>query len=381
MKKTMIFIIVVAITVGIFGCGTDKKSNGTVTEQIDVSSDTTDLIIPEEQVVSGGTSQEMVDSFSGEASAAVMTVNGEPVDPGAFAFVANDFASKYAQSLVLMGAVPDVEKFKWTDKDPNFDGTYQDYVKFSSVEDIVPRYALLAEGKRRGVTLSDEDKQGVQEWVKSVQGSASDKEFEKNLAAVGCPGIGALKAFREISVLEAKIYEDFRNNPEKYATREQLLAADERELVTVKHILISFDPENTGAPVTDEMKTEARARAEEVLAKVNEGQDFDALIEEYNDDPGATEEGYTFADDGTMVPEFAAASFALEIGKTSGLVETSYGYHIIKRLDRAVSITDYIVLLNKNAKVKINSSIFDKIGITVDMKVIIESLMQNMPAN
>ncbi len=378
MKKVLAILLVLATAMSLFGCGAEKKAENSSSQKINISSDTTNLLIPEEDVLSGGSSQEMVESFSGEVSSAVMTVNGEPVDSGVFGFVANDFGMKYAQSLILMGAVPDVEKFDWNEKDPNYDGTYQDYVKYSSIEDLVPRFALIAEGKRRGVTLNDADKQEVQDWAESVQGDMSDKDFERALATVGCPNIETLKAFREVSVLEAKIHEDFKNNPEKYASREQLLGADERELVTVKHILIAFDPENTGAQVTDEMKATAKARAEEVLAKVNAGEDFDRLIAEYNDDPGATEDGYTFANDGTMVQEFAEASFGLEVGKTSGLVETSYGYHIIKRLERAVSITDYLILLNKNAKVTINNNVFGDIGVTVELKVILESLMQNM---
>ncbi len=85
--------------------------------------------------------------------------------------------------------------------------------------------------------------------------------------------------------------------------------------------------------VTDEMKAECKAKAEEVLAKAKNGEDFDALITEFNEDPGMTTytDGYYFSY-GEMVEAFETTSFALADNEISGLVETPYGYHIIKRL-------------------------------------------------
>ncbi len=381
-KKNIIIIgivaaaLVIAIGIGVwyfcFSSGSVGKG-----ATIDISADTTGFLVPAEQVISGGPAQEMADKFDGEFSDAVMTVNGEPVDAGIMRFAVNDYGMRYARSLMMTGAIGDTKNFDWNVKDPNYNGTYLEYVKFWSVEDFVPRYALIAEGKRRGITLTEAEKNEAADWSKEQQGDMSDKEFEKVLKENGCPDIATFIAFREFSMLEAKVYEDFEKNPEKYATREQLLAADERELVTVKHILIAFDPQSTGN-VTDQMKADTKKRAEDVLSKVKAGVEFDNLIAEYNDDPGATEDGYTFADDGTMVQEFTDASFALQVGETSGLVETTYGYHIIKRLDRAVTITDYLILLNKNAKVKINKSIFDNLTVEVDMKTYFDSVMQSM---
>lgn len=79
--------------------------------------------------------------------------------------------------------------------------------------------------------------------------------------------------------------------------------------------------------------TDALDTANEVLEKVNAGEDFDALIEEYNEDPGmaASPNGYYFTY-GAMVAPFEETSFALAENEISGIVETDYGYHIIKRL-------------------------------------------------
>ena len=93
--------------------------------------------------------------------------------------------------------------------------------------------------------------------------------------------------------------------------------------VTASHILIS-DPEHTD---------EKRAEITEILAKANGGEDFAKLAREYSDDTASAEEGGlvgTFSQDGEMVYEFESAAFALEPGQISDIVETEFGFHIIK---------------------------------------------------
>lgn len=373
-KKITTAVVSAVIAVSLFGC----SGNTETFKRIDITADNSGLLIAEEQAISGGTEQQILDSFPEEIRDAAFVVNGEPVDAGVMKFAVNDYGMRYARSLMLTGAIGEGADFDWNAKDPNYEGSYLEYTKFWALEELIPRYALVAEGKRRGINLTAEEKQQAVDWCKEMQGTKSDKEFQKTLAESGCPDKETFIAYRQLSMLEAKVYEDFKKNPEKYASREQLLGADERELVTVKHILIAFDPQNTGAAVTDKMKADAKKRAEEVLAKVRAGVEFDNLIEEYNDDPGATDEGYTFANDGTMVQEFTDASFALKVGEVSGLVETNYGYHIIKRLERNVTITDYQILLNKNAKITVNRSVFDKLKITVDVNKYFNNVLNGM---
>lgn len=77
---------------------------------------------------------------------------------------------------------------------------------------------------------------------------------------------------------------------------------------------------------------EDKALAEEILKKLNDGADFDALIKEYGIDPGMKQnpKGYIFTK-GEMVEPFENAAFSLKEGEISGIVESSFGYHIIKR--------------------------------------------------
>lgn len=81
----------------------------------------------------------------------------------------------------------------------------------------------------------------------------------------------------------------------------------------------------------DSLNADAKAKAEEVLAKVKAGEDFATLAKQYSQDTTASNGGdLGFFAKGKMVPEFEAAAFALKVGEVSGIVKTVYGYHIIK---------------------------------------------------
>ena len=108
---------------------------------------------------------------------------------------------------------------------------------------------------------------------------------------------------------------------------------NENGYMRAKHVLIMFPTNEDGSEVTEEQKAETKKKAEEVLEKAKNGEDFDKLIEEYNEDPGMSTytNGYYFGD-GEMVEPFENATKALEENGISEIVETTYGYHIIKRL-------------------------------------------------
>ena len=87
---------------------------------------------------------------------------------------------------------------------------------------------------------------------------------------------------------------------------------------------------------TEEDKKSAKEKAETVLKLLeDEGQDFSELAREFSEGPTAVEGGYLgWFYRGSMVPEFEEAVFSGEIGVYPSIVQTIYGYHIIKILDR-----------------------------------------------
>lgn len=105
----------------------------------------------------------------------------------------------------------------------------------------------------------------------------------------------------------------------------------EDNYITAKHILIStVDPASGETKRTDE---EAKKEAQSILDRINAGEDFDTLMNQYSEDTGLSNNpnGYTFTE-GQMVTEFYDGAKALAEDEVSELVKSSYGYHIIKRV-------------------------------------------------
>jgi len=89
-----------------------------------------------------------------------------------------------------------------------------------------------------------------------------------------------------------------------------------------------------------------RSRAEEVLARLEAGESFEELAKEYSEGPTASKGGVIGSfNRGTMNAALEEAAFGIEIGSTSGIVESEYGFQIIKvlnRLDEAVKPLDEV---------------------------------------
>lgn len=87
------------------------------------------------------------------------------------------------------------------------------------------------------------------------------------------------------------------------------------ELVKARHILVKEEKE-----------------AEDILRQLKAGEDFAKLAQKYSQDPGSKEKGgdLGYFSRGQMVPAFEKAAFSLQIGEISSIIQTDYGYHIIK---------------------------------------------------
>jgi parvulin-like peptidyl-prolyl isomerase len=71
---------------------------------------------------------------------------------------------------------------------------------------------------------------------------------------------------------------------------------------------------------------------DDILARAKKGEDFAALAKEFSEDPGSKANGGLYEDfgRGKMVKPFEDAAFGVPVGEISGIVETKYGYHILK---------------------------------------------------
>ena len=132
---------------------------------------------------------------------------------------------------------------------------------------------------------------------------------------------------KNILIEDAKIEEYIKS---QYAEGETI---DMNEYDT-SHILFSFTKDD-GTSMTDEEKANLKATAEGVLARAVAGEDFAALAKEYSDDTGTAESDnpgqYKMYMDGNTVKEYSDAVATMKPGEVKAtLVETAYGYHIIK---------------------------------------------------
>jgi len=161
----------------------------------------------------------------------------------------------------------------------------------------------------------------------------SDAEFEALVRQSGTTLPALRNALRESLTIDAYIEREiapkvqvddkqiaafYEGNPRYFETPEQVHA---------RHILIMVKQGST-----EEEKKNAEARANELLQRVEKGEDFAQLAMANSDDPGTKENGgdLGFFPRGVMVPEFEEAAFALEPGQTSKVIRTEYGFHIIR---------------------------------------------------
>jgi hypothetical protein len=107
--------------------------------------------------------------------------------------------------------------------------------------------------------------------------------------------------------------------------------------IRARHILLTTGSVGQGGPEPTPQERQAkRQRAEEVQRRAAAGEDFAALAREFTEEPGGKERGgdLDWFGRGRMVPQFEEAAFKLQPGQVSPVVETPFGYHVIKVEDR-----------------------------------------------
>ena len=271
------------------------------------------------------------------AKTEIMKVNDISVSAGYF-----NYCMYLAQSTLAQNLGTTIERISEMWNTSLGDITFSQYISDIAADQVVMLAAAAGEAKKQGLKLEDEDVASVEENLATLRSSyAQEAEYLGALEMLGTSE-DALRAYMTDYMYMNKLYEKFENQYGMKDTEIKKYLDD--NYVQAQHILISTDG------LDDEQKAEKLNLAKTVLSKAKAGADFDALVKEYGEDPGmeANPEGYLFTK-GEMVPEFETAAFALKVGKISNLVETSYGYHIIKRVKSVY--TDEIIKETRTALV------------------------------
>lgn len=204
----------------------------------------------------------------------------------------------------------------------NVDGvTLEQNVKDIALAQIARIKTMNLMAGRYEVALSDEEKAQAENAAKAYYSSLGSEEIEQ--MGVSEKTISGL--YREFALAE-KVYQYTIKdiNPE--------ISDDEARTITVQHILIkTYALDGTGKKIeyTMQAKQNAYQEACEALELAKEGEDFDELIRKYSEDDKGT---YSFGK-GEMGEAFETAAFNLGKDEISDIVETEFGYHIIKCLN------------------------------------------------
>ncbi len=208
---------------------------------------------------------------------------------------------------------------------------------------------LLVEAQNAGMTISEEDKQEIDQMFEDEESVAQYEENGFDLVALRQVFYNNCVITDYIDKLEAEATDEEVTDYIKSTYGE---SADLNEYVT-RHILIKTI-DSSYNDLSDEEKEIARQKAQDLLTRALNGEDFEQLARDNSEDSTASDGGkYLMYMDGYTDDAYETAVKGLQVGQiTTSLVESSYGYHIIK-LDainengRVNNTTDRSAYVNK----------------------------------
>jgi len=202
---------------------------------------------------------------------------------------------------------------------------------------MVIEHLLDQEAKKAGIEITEEQlvaemttqlaaanpPQTLEEFKQKIEAQGGDFNVMKGRLAKQMKYVKLLETAEpnSLKVTEDDAKKHYDEHPDEFKIPEQVQAS---------HILISTESTDPNAD-PNQVKAQAREKAEKVLQQVKEGGDFAALAKENSTCPSAAQGGDLgkFGRD-QMVKPFEEAAFSLKVGEVSDLVETQFGYHIIK---------------------------------------------------
>lgn len=207
-------------------------------------------------------------------------------------------------------------------------------LKTQILENLIDFELLYQESEKKGVTVEDKEIKDQVDKLRSAYPSEEaflkelkDQNFSVDtLRSLTRKGLIVKKFIdtyigKEINVSDEEVKNYYEKNPNLFVSPDQVRAS---------HILITLDPKATEAE-----KAKVRKELEVIRERAEKGEDFGALAKVFSKGPSATRGGdLGYFPQGRMEPSFEKAAFSLKKGEMSGIVKSSYGYHLIKVTDK-----------------------------------------------
>ena len=223
---------------------------------------------------------------------------------------------------------------------PAFIEQYKTQLKQQALETMIVEQLLDEKAAADKIVVTEEEAiEQIKEMASQQQPPLSLEDFKSLIQAYGQSfdevkqriqrGLSYQKLIEtqfagKINFTEDDAKKYYSENKSKFETPEQVRAS---------HILIKSDTADPNAD-PNQVKAKAKAKAEGLLKQIRDGADFATLAKANSNGPSAPKGGdLGFFGKGQMVPAFEKAAFELKIGQVSDVVQTQFGYHIIKAVD------------------------------------------------
>ena len=307
-----------------------------------------------------GGSQKAAMIEESDGSKVVATVNGEEITDYDVRYYIYSEASAYASANSI--SEDQIGDYDW---DQEVDGKkLSDTIREKAVADAIGEVITLQKGAANNITLDETTANQIATQISTLKSTYGEDGLALRARTMGVSSVKQYeKMYKKVMTLQS-VQQDIDKNADKYYPEDKSVLNDYKQdgKASVKHILIKTDSSSSGDENADAQPQEdKKAKAQEILDRIKNGEDFDALMKEFNEDTSETETGYTFTA-GQMQPEFEAAAFALNLDEVSDLVQTTYGYHIIKRIPGMYELQAYWEN-DKDAKIKKKDSKIAKISV------------------
>ena len=173
--------------------------------------------------------------------------------------------------------------------------------------------------------LTDEEFNQTLEKQLILRGQTRSQWEKQNIEQATIPVV--LERELNISVTDAEAREYYTNHPADFEQPEKIRLCD--------ILLLTVNP-GTGAPLPADQQQAKRKKMDDLLKRARGGENFTNLAAQYSEDPASKDNNGELppVSRDQMSPELAAAAFSLTNNQISDVIEASYGYYIVKLLDR-----------------------------------------------